>query len=82
LAGKLAIPVKECNFQMYDVYNADEAFTTATSRCILPVSRIDGCSIGNGSIPGAITQRLINAWIDMIGMDFVAQALHYAGLEE
>jgi branched-chain amino acid aminotransferase len=82
LAGKLGISVVEREFQLYDVYHADEAFMTATSRSILPVSRANGLRIGSGSVPGPITKRLIAAWNEMVGMDIVAQALHYGGVEQ
>lgn len=79
LARQLGIPVVERDFPMYDVYHADEAFMTATSRSILPVSRANGLQIGH-MVPGPITKQLIDAWIEMVGMDFVAQALRYGGV--
>jgi branched-chain amino acid aminotransferase len=81
LAGKMDIPVTERNFQLYDVIQADEAFMTATSRSILPISRINGIRLGEGLVPGPVTQRLIDSWNEMVGMDIVAQALKYGGVE-
>ena len=81
LADELGIPKYERDFQIYDVYHADEAFMTATSRSILPISRANGIEIGNGSVPGPITTRLIEAWSEMVGMDIVAQALRYGGVQ-
>jgi branched-chain amino acid aminotransferase len=76
LAGKLGIPVQECNIQPYDVYAADEAFFTTTSRCILPVTMVDGLMIGDGK-PGTLTTRLLKAWGDMVGVDIVQQAMSH-----
>jgi branched-chain amino acid aminotransferase len=74
LAGTLGIAVQECNIQPYDVYAADEAFFTTTSRCILPVTMVDGLMIGNGK-PGLLTMRLLKAWGDMVGVDIAQQAM-------
>ena len=76
LAEKLGIAVRECDIQPYDVYSADEAFFTTTSRCILPVTVVDGLQIGNGK-PGPMTKRLLKAWGDMVGVDIVEQALSH-----
>ena len=76
LADKLGIPVRECDLQPYDVYAADEAFFTTTSRCVLPVTVVDGLQIGNGK-PGPLTKRLLKAWGDMVGVDIVQQAMSH-----
>lgn len=76
LARALGIAVKERDFQMYDVMNADEAFLTTTTRCILPVTRVNGCQIGDGK-PGPVVARLQNGWAEYHGLDFVAQALNH-----
>jgi branched-chain amino acid aminotransferase len=73
LAEKLGIPVYEANMQPYDVYAADEVFFTTTSRCILPVTVVDGLAIGSG-MPGPMTKRLLKAWGDMVGVDIPGQA--------
>lgn len=78
LAENINISVKEQKFQLHDVYNADEAFMTATSKSILPVSKVNGVSIRD-SIPGPITGRLIEAWKSLVGIDFVSQALRHSG---
>ena len=48
LLEKIAIPVKEEDFGLYEVMNADEAFFTATSFGIMPCTH-NGRPIGNGS---------------------------------
>jgi branched-chain amino acid aminotransferase len=77
LAGKLAVPVAECDLTLYDAYNAEEAFWTTTSYCILPISRIDGRKIGR-KYPGPIAQRLLTAWGNDVGVDIVGQARRFA----
>ena len=41
------------------------------------MTQLDGYEIGDGA-PGAITQRLIAAWSEMVGVDTIAQAKEYA----
>ena len=78
LAGRVGIPYVEETLQPYDAYNADEVFITGTSPVILPVSRIDNRLIGGGEVPGPVTKRLWAAWSEMVGMDFVDQAIRSA----
>ncbi|ETX06056.1 aminotransferase class IV [Candidatus Entotheonella palauensis] len=49
--------VREKNFSLTDVYDADEAFVTGTFGGLTPVTEVDGRTIGAGA-PGPITQRL------------------------
>jgi branched-chain amino acid aminotransferase len=79
LAKGLDLQVVEEDLQLYDAYNADEAFLTSTSFCILPVARIDHVNVG-GETPGPITKDLLNAWSKRVGVDIVAQALRQAQL--
>jgi len=74
LAAKLGIPFREDDLDLYDAYNADEAFITSTSLCICPVASINGMEMGAG-IYGPVTQRLIDAYRDMVDCDFVQQYL-------
>jgi branched-chain amino acid aminotransferase len=73
LAGKLNIPVQETRLQIYDFYTADEVFFTSTPYCIMPATKCNGLVVGNGSV-GPMTQRLLAAWSDLVGMDIVEQA--------
>ena len=77
LAKQIGRPVYERDLQLYDVYNADEAFLTSTSFCILPVSKIDHASIGN-RVPGPVTQDLLDSWSREVGVDIVGQAVGLA----
>ncbi len=74
LAAGLGIPVKECDLQPYDAYTADEAFFTSTPYCIMPATKFNGLMVGDGKV-GAVTQRLLAAWSERVGVDIVAQGL-------
>lgn len=73
LAAELKIPVEVADFQLYDIYTADEAFFTSTPYCMMPATRINGLPVGNGQV-GEITKRLLEAWSKRVGMDIVEQA--------
>lgn len=75
LARQLAIPVVEGDIDLFDAANADEMFLTSTSLCIAPARRFNGAPVGDGSLPGPITRRLIDAYIADVGCDFVQQYL-------
>jgi len=77
LADGLGIPCREADIDLYDAYNADEVFLTSTSLCICPVRSVNGSLIGDGSVPGPITRRLTDAYIDLVDCDFVAQYLKH-----
>jgi len=81
LAEELKIPAVEKNFQMYHVYNADEAFFTATSYCALPATKANGVTIGDGK-PGPITLQLLDSWSESVGLNIVDQALQATGLAQ
>jgi branched-chain amino acid aminotransferase len=77
LAGRLGIRVREADLTLYEAYNAEEAFWTTTSYCILPVSRIDGRRIGS-AWPGPAASRLLELWSREVGVDIVGQARRFA----
>jgi branched-chain amino acid aminotransferase len=81
LARELGIPIVEEDLQPYDVYTADEAFFTSTSPCVLPVTRVDRRPIGAGT-PGPVARRLLATWSEIVGVDIVAQAEHWAPREQ
>jgi branched-chain amino acid aminotransferase len=72
LAGKLGIAFVERDVQVYNVINADEAFTASTPYCLLPVTRINGVPIGDGR-PGPVFRRLLAAWSEAVGLDIEKQ---------
>jgi len=75
LAGQLQIPFDETDLDLYDAYTADECFLTSTSLCICGARSLNGRTFGAGRVPGPVTQRLIDAYKEMVGCDFVAQYL-------
>jgi branched-chain amino acid aminotransferase len=77
LAKELSIPLVECDMTPFDLYNADEAFWTTSSYCILPMSRVNHVPLGK-ELPGPVTTRLLDAWSRSVGVDIVGQARKYA----
>ena len=57
LCRELAIPVTEAPLAVPDLAGAEEVFITSTAGGIMPVTRIDGRPVGNGT-PGPLTARL------------------------
>lgn len=55
-----------------DILSAEEAFLCSTGYCLLPVTRLNGRSIGSGR-PGPWYHRLIDAWSRAVGLDILAQ---------
>ena len=77
LARQMDIPLEEGDLQPYDLYTADEAFFSSTSYCVLPVTRVDKRQIADGQ-PGPVTQQLLAAWSESVGLDIVDQAQRFA----
>jgi branched-chain amino acid aminotransferase len=62
-ARREGIPAFEKDFSLFDVYGAEEAFTTGTFAGLVPVARVDGRDIGDGGrtpedASGPMTRRL------------------------
>ncbi len=77
LATKIGIPIEEGDITLYEAYNAEEAFWTTGSYCILPISRIDGRKIGR-NYPGPAADALLDTWSREVGIDIVAQSQAFA----
>ena len=77
LATRNGIPVHEADLGPYDVREADEAWLTSTTICMLPITRFDHQPVGEGT-PGPIYQQLLSAWSEEVGVDIAAQAREYA----
>jgi branched-chain amino acid aminotransferase len=77
LGEKLGFPSAEADLDLYDAYTADECFLTSTSLCICGVKTLNGRSFGSGQVPGPVTRRLIEAYEELVGCDFVAQYLRH-----
>lgn len=57
LAGD-QFPIEEQAVSFGELEAADEAFVTSTSKCVLPIVRIDDSDVGNGSV-GARTKTIM-----------------------
>ncbi len=62
-ARREGVPAFEKDFSLFDVYGADEAFTTGTFAGLVPVARVDGRTIGEAKpapddASGPMTRRL------------------------
>ena len=79
LAAPLGIPCEERDLDVYDAVTADEVFLTSTSLCLCGVSSVTGHPIEDGRVPGPITKRLTDAYVALVGTDFVAQYLSRLG---
>ena len=77
LARQLDIPLAEEDLQPYDLYTSDEVFFSRTGPCVLPVTRVDNRQIADGK-PGQVTQQLLAAWSEAVGVDIVGQAENLA----
>ena len=72
LCTALGIPCVEKNIDPYDVHTADEAFITGTPFCMLPVTSLNGLSIGNGKV-GTVFSQLIDLWSKNMGVNIIDQ---------
>jgi branched-chain amino acid aminotransferase len=72
LADRLGIEYKTADLRVYDVLNADEAFTSSTPYCLMPVTRLNGQPIGAG-VPGPVYGELLAAWSELAGVDIIEQ---------
>ena len=54
----LGIHVEEATLHDEDLYDADEAFFTSTTKEIMPIVQVDERTIGRGK-PGPVTQALL-----------------------
>lgn len=70
---KLDIPVEERDFTIEELKSADEVFLSSSNKEVLPVTRIDGVDVGDGTV-GKITKEAMlqfknftESWTDKIG---------------
>ena len=78
LAREAGLTVVEKDVDLYDAYNADEAFLTSTSLCICPIASVNGARIGS-TVPGPVTRQLTEAYCRFVDFDFVGQYLKRLG---
>ena len=77
LARQMGLEVYEKNLELYDAYHADEAFFTSTGFSMLPCTKLNGITIGEGK-PGPVFKRLIDAWSEDVGVDIITQTREFA----
>jgi branched-chain amino acid aminotransferase len=69
LASRLSILLEVRDFTLYDIAQAEEFFLASSAICALPVREVDGFR-PKGPVPGPITLRLIQAFVEETGFDF------------
>lgn len=67
----------ETGITVDDIRSADEALTTSTPSCLLPVTHFNDAPIGSGK-PGPVFRQLMAAWSNQVGLDIVQQAVDVA----
>jgi branched-chain amino acid aminotransferase len=65
LARQAGLDVLRTDLTKHDLYTADEMFLTGTAAEIMPVTQVDGRTIGSGQ-PGPITRQLITAFRGLV----------------
>jgi len=65
LAREAGIELRQIDISRYDLYTADECFLTGTAAEVIPVTTIDGRTVGDGK-PGAISGQMEQAFRDYI----------------
>jgi branched-chain amino acid aminotransferase len=78
LCRDLGIECREETLGVHAAMVADEAFFTSTSLCACPVATLNGARF-RGGVPGPVTRRIMDAFADLVGMDYVGQYLQFAG---
>ena len=68
-AAAAGIRTPQAPYSLTDVYAADEAFVTGTFGGLTPVTEVDGRRIGDGSVPGPMTQRLRGFYREAVARD-------------
>lgn len=61
IARAVGVDAREEVLRDEDLFNADEAFLTSTTREVVPIVRVDDRTIGNGT-PGAVTRKLLEEY--------------------
>ena len=58
LGAALGVKVEEASLKDDDLFDADEAFFTSTTKEVMPIAQVDDRTIGSGR-PGQVTKRLL-----------------------
>lgn len=71
LAKQGDIEYVEADIRPEDVLEADEAFTSSTPYCLMPVVRFNGRPVGDGLV-GPVFSRLVGAWSRLVDVDLMS----------
>lgn len=71
LAKSLDMEVSEQNLTPEDVLEAEEAFLTSSTFCLVPVASVNQTPIGK-QFPGPVTLHLTSAWEKQVGKKFAS----------
>ena len=66
--GRSRIPWRGSNVTRYDVWVAEELFLTGTAAEIIPIVKVDGRTIGDGT-PGKTTAKFLEAFHSRVSKD-------------
>lgn len=80
LAAKISLPFVHRTLEVHDFMSADEVILCSTSPCVWSVTRLNNRPVADGK-PGPVVGKLQSAWSQLVGLDIVAQAHHYASRE-
>ena len=61
VGAEIGIPVREAVLRDDDLFGADEAFLTSTTREVVPIVQVDDRTIGSGT-PGPVTRALLDGY--------------------
>jgi len=73
LAKQLGLRYEETDISVNEILDADEALTSSTAYCLMPVTRFDEHPVAGGD-PGPVCRQLLSAWSQTVGVDIVQQA--------
>lgn len=65
IAEKNGMQVHVADLGLYDAYTADEVFLTSTAGGLIPVTKVDGRTIGDG-MPGSTFRRFSAGYVSML----------------
>ena len=68
LAREAGLSVCRTELTRHDLFTADEMFLTGTAAEVIPVTKVDERTIGDGR-PGRITRQLMDAFKEMVRVD-------------
>ncbi|QDT42914.1 Branched-chain-amino-acid aminotransferase [Gimesia alba] len=73
LVKQLGLRYVEADISAKEILEADEALTSSTGYCLMPVTRFGESLISEG-VPGPVFTQLLSEWSETVGVDIVKQA--------